>query len=426
MSATSSQPASLPKTPNPQLAQTALRVFFGVVLLADVAHLYLHRTLFLRTGLWPWFPLGTSSIVWMISLVCLIIGIRVQIAAFVNWACCAVILGLVAPNNGFQQAACDSVTIGISLLLMVLPRISAPSGRWLLAAYLNSIYLDAGVHKVVSPMWSRGFGVVAPMTLPSLVWMNTSWMPLFPNWFWHVAGYGVLSFELAFPVLYEWRRTRLAALLTGVAMHTGIGIIYPIPIFAGVMLSLYAGLLAQELLHESGSHTPRNRWSLAVLTLWGLAILNVYYPPSKALRKAIYMATGIASRDVFADDGFLRYTHQLRLVLPEGSIMPYSRGNLVAFDIRDRVWELWWKRTQAPPVRVSDAEAHLAAWAQDARIEARPQVVALNEIRPSLFRDNNRVEWVNVGTIKNGAVSWDRPPQNAQQKLGDYLETVLK
>lgn len=34
-------------------------------------------------------------------------------------------LGLAAPNDGFQQAACDSVIIGISLLLLILPRLGA-------------------------------------------------------------------------------------------------------------------------------------------------------------------------------------------------------------------------------------------------------------------------------------------------------------
>src|SRR5580698_8379534 len=116
--ALSHRPAtSLETARTPRSAYTALRMVFGIFLLADVAHLYANRTLFLASGLWPWFPVGAVSIIWMIALVCLIIGLRTQMAAFVNWACCAIMLGLVAPNDGFQQAACDSVTIGVSLLL---------------------------------------------------------------------------------------------------------------------------------------------------------------------------------------------------------------------------------------------------------------------------------------------------------------------
>jgi hypothetical protein len=427
MSATFNQPARLLETaPTPGSMYTALRMAYGIVMLADVAHLYVHRTLFLATGLWPQFPVGAVSIIWIIALVCLIAGVRTQIAALVNWTCCAIMLGLVAPNDGFQQAACDSVAIGISSLILVLPMIGAGAGRWLLAAYLSSIYLDSGVHKLLSPMWFGGFGVLAPMTLPSLVWIDTGWIGDLPKWLWHAAGYGVVGFELLFPLLYAWRRTRLTALLGGLAMHVGIGIIYPIPAFAGIMLSLYAALLIPELLNQVQPAAPRRRWSLALMTLWSLAILNAYHPPLKALRKAVYMGTGIASHAVFEDDAFLRYTYQLRLVIPAGPVIPYSRGNLIAFDVRDRVWELWWKRTQAPAVRMMDAEAHLRVWAPDARIEARPQTVTLNQIRPALFRDNDRVAWVNVGSIQLGTVHWNRAPNDPQEKLGDYLESVLR
>jgi hypothetical protein len=99
-------------------------------------------------------PIGAACAIWLVALTCLLFDVRA--AALTNWLGCAVILGLVAPNEGFQQAAGDSVIIGIAFLLIVLPRLEAETCRWILAAYLSCIYLDSGIHKLLSPMWSGG------------------------------------------------------------------------------------------------------------------------------------------------------------------------------------------------------------------------------------------------------------------------------
>lgn len=427
MSTTITKSASISEeTGNSKRVCATLRISYGLVLLADVAHLYLHRTLFLATGPWLRIPVGPICLVWIVALVFLILGVRTHSAAVVNWVCCALMLGLIAPNDGFQQAACDSVLIGIALLLLIIPRISASQAQWLLAAFMSSIYVDSGVHKVLSPMWSQGFGVIAPMTLPSLVWIKTGWMSEFPTWFWRVAGYGTPCFELLFPALYIWRRTRLISLCIGIALHVSIGIVYPIPIFAGTMLALYAALLIPELLHQRLDPITWNRRAIAVVCLWALAIADAYQPPAKVIRKAIYMASGIASHGVFEDDAFRRYNYQVRLVPREGPVIPYSRGNLVGLDIRDRVWELWWKRTEAPPVQMNDAEAHLIAWARNARIEARPQIARLDEIAPDLFEENNRIGWVEVGRVENWTVHWNKPPLGPREQFGDYITSALR
>ncbi len=106
-----------------------LRIAFGLVMLADVSHLYAHWDLFLPTALWPWFPVGPVCLIWLAALGGLIFGFRT--AVVLNWICCAVMLGIVAPNEGFQQAAGDSVAIGIAFLLLVLPRLEATAGRGL-------------------------------------------------------------------------------------------------------------------------------------------------------------------------------------------------------------------------------------------------------------------------------------------------------
>lgn len=373
-----------------------LRIVFAIVLLEDVIHLYAHRNLFLATGAWPWVPVAPICAVWMISLVGVVRNIRFFLLA--NWLCSAFMLGLVAPNDGFQQAACDSIMIGVSLLLLVLPNIRPYYHHWVIAVYLSSVYLDSAVHKLLSPMWSHGFGLAAPMTIPSLVWINTGLMSLFPAWFWHSSGYAVVAFELTFPALYFFRSTRLAALTIGIALHAAIGVVYPIPVFAGVMLSLYFALLGEWLRRKSAPMpriTPR---LLVVFVVWILAIVDAYYP-IKAVR--------------------------LRLLAPDNRLIPYSRGNLIAFDIRDRVWELWWKRTQAPPVLVRDAERHLTAWTRDARVQARPQQVLLDGIDSRLFAVNDAVPWRDIGRIENGQVYWNRS-SDPNGQFGNLIKGLLR
>lgn len=405
------------------LPADCLRIAFAIVLMEDVIHLYAHRSLFLATGAWPWVPVGPICILWMTSLLGVLRNIR--FFSLINWLCCAFMLGLVAPNDGFQQAACDSIVIGISLLVFVLPNIRLYHHHWVLAAYLSSIYVDSAVHKLLSPMWSHGFGLAAPMTFPSLVWANTGWTSILPAWLWHASGYCVVGFELVFPVLYVFRTTRLTALLIGTALHLGIGIIYPIPVFAGVMLSLYFALLV-EWRRLKSAPLPQITPRLAlVFALWLLAVANAYYPVSKAARKAVYMATGIASHAVFEDDGFKGYGYQLRLLALDNRMITYSRGDLFAFDIRDRVWELWWKRTQAPPLLVRDAERHLAAWIPDARVQARPQQVLLDNIDTRLFAVNNAVPWRDVGRIEHGQVYWDGS-SDPNQQLGALIKGLLR
>jgi hypothetical protein len=383
-------------------------------------------------------------VVWLSALICLLFGFRTGAAAWVNWLCCALMLGIAAPNEGFQQAACDSVTIGIAFLLIFLPKLTDAVCRWILAAYLSAIYLDSGAHKILSPMWSGGFGAAVPMTFPSLVWIPAGWMAWFPSWVWHGMGYGVVGFEVLFWLLFLCPYTRVPALLAGIFMHAAIGIVYPIPVFGWIMISLYAGLLpatwyrpVERFVGKIPQKTasPNLRTITGIAVAYGLSVIAVYAPgylPIKAVRKAAWLIAGVASHEVFAEGAFSRYDYQLRLVGMDGRAEPYSRGNLLNGDVRDRVWELWWKRTEAPPVPIGDAEAHLAAWARfywnekPCRIEGRMQVAVTRAIETDLFRKNDSIPWRQIGTIQFGSVQWDSAPQSEQEKFGDYMDRVLR
>lgn len=467
----------------------ALRVAFGAVLLADVSHLFAHLSVFPNVHGWPLRP---ALLLWLLALVFLILGYRTRLAAVVNYLCCAVILGLLAPNGDFQQAAGDAVTIGLALLTVVLPcgaafsidrlrKAGAPlrigsAGRWALAAYITFIYADSGVHKLLSPMWSSGFGLATPMQLPSLVWIDTGWLTLFPPPLLRVAGWAVVAFELTFPALYAFRITRVPALLLGMGLHLGIGIVYPIPVFGGLMLAIYIGLLPERWYEplrnlemylmgvvarrsrpvQPARSAPRRltgRMMVSALTLWAAAVALVYAPQFvtnrplwlalKGLRRMSFVTTGTSNREVFADVLFIHYRYQLRLVGPDGTLLPYSRGNLLNWQIRDRAWDQWWKRTQGPWVPMTEADANLAAWAEccavptevrypaTIRIEGRPQAVEMHAIDAALFLRNNAVAWQPLGVVvlsqdRNKKTIWNDPPTVGEKKLGEYLSRVLR
>ena len=460
----------------------AFRIILGLVLLADITHLYAHRGLF--SSMYPsHLPIAPELILWMIVLVCMIIGYHAQVATIANYVCGAFILGVMAPRQGFLQRASDSVAISLCVLAAVLPcyfmltvdrfgagrRASSTiaSARWLLVGYLSSVYLDSGIHKLKSHIWSAGLGVTTPMSLPSLVWTSTAWMTWFPAWLLRLSGWGVIAFELLFPALYAWRRTRVVALLTGIALHIGIAWVYPIPIFSGLMIAVYAGLLPETWYARlrqvdkwialrgrnanlaepppASQHCLSLRWPAIVMVFWllCLGVVHSHMSPLRRLQKVILATTGINGYEVFADRLFVPYRYQVRLI-PVGetdrAAVPYSRDGLFAWSVRDRLWELWWKVTQAPWTPVHESELQLATWAAvywplkaapiTVRIEARPQHVELHSVDPTLFSRNNAVAWQEVGSIQlnGGAVpvtKWIEPPESGEQLLGDYLARVL-
>lgn len=492
-------------TPEDPVRFAAFRVIFALVLLADITHLYGHRSLFSRMPSSA-APIGFVLVPWSIAVLCVLVGYQTRIATIANYLCCVLILGIMAPNH-FAQTAGDSVAIGLSLLAVILPcgavcaldragvqqkpQTTVAATRWLLAAYLSSIYIDSAFWKSVSPMWRSGFGITGPMSLPSLVWTNTAWLAWFPAPLLRIAGWGVIAFESSFPFLYAWRRTRFLAVWSGIALHAGIAVVYPFPAFSGLMISIYAGLLpdvcyaplrrldmrialATKVRLRSRLSVVRLRpsYRLAVCAagFWVLLIAGSYAPDAPRiahsvfrklgllsiapggdasgpfavnLARGIFVMTGITTHAVFGDGSFSTYTYQLRLtpVIASGdaTAMPYSRNGLLAWSVRDRAWENWWKYTQAPWVPLNEAELRLAAWADfywhpadrvSVRIEARPQHVELHEIDTELFSRNNAVAWRPVGTIRisndaGAQIVWTDPPRPVEKRLGDYMSRIM-
>ena len=459
----------------------AFRVAFGLVVLEDVVHLYLNGALGLFADAPFGLPLAIWLIVWAVVALALTLGWHTRLAALANYALAAVVLGR---GSHYSQVAGDSVEIGLSLLALALPcgitlsvdawtrgNRRAPrcfaAFRWALAAFLGIVYVDSALHKLDSPMWIRGLAVAAPMGLPSLVWTDASWISLFPPAALRLGSWGVIVFELFFPLLYAWRRTRAAAVATGICLHLGIGAIYPIPAFAGLMLAIYAGLLPERWYasltrweawlgscrRASAPSTIRRRpwlrlksrfrWAAGAVALWLLASVAIYFPSlvpyAPQAHRLLYATTGIRSHAVFSDALFVGYVYQIRLV-HRGSSFPYDPNNLLRWEVRDRLWEFWWKGTQGPWVPTSWAERRLVGWAlfhwtptdgpREVLIEARPQRVVLDRIDAAQFRKNNAAEWRRLGAItlapgKAPELKWRERPGPQDFYLGRYMGRIL-
>ena len=106
-------------------------------------------------------------------------------------------------------------------------------------------------------MWLSGLGFWLPSSLPQNARTNLSGL-LNQEFLVRVIGYGILFFEILFLFLIWFRPLRWILILTGILLHLGIGIAYPIPHFSLLMITLYIPLLPagiwQKLRQIFGQH----------------------------------------------------------------------------------------------------------------------------------------------------------------------------
>lgn len=114
--------------------------------------------------------------------------------------------------------------------------------KWVVVLFLFQLsldYFDSGVRKLLDEeLWQKGFGLYWPLVVRygssgfgrGLV--NTGWL------IWAMSHL-VMLWELAFPALVAWKRTRALAILAGVGLHIGIVALLPISYFGEMMVTLY-------------------------------------------------------------------------------------------------------------------------------------------------------------------------------------------
>jgi hypothetical protein len=118
------------------------------------------------------------------------------------------------------------------------------------------IYLSSGLWKLLNPLWRDGSALHYvlssnayhrfPVVLPP--WSE----PLLT-----AATYMTLMWEIGFPVMVLWHRTRLLALAVGLLIHAGIWIGLEIGLFSFVMVAGYAAYLDPEAVRDASSRLRR-------------------------------------------------------------------------------------------------------------------------------------------------------------------------
>lgn len=192
-------------------------------------------------------------IAWAAAAVLLLLGLCSRTSAAVAWALSQSFLAL----NPYAHNAGDTVRTIMLLYLMIAPCGAAWSlDRWLrrnrhvgpifiypwplclLLVQMSVIYFNNGVHKLMGPQWRAGSSLYYVLGDLTLMRWSYAELPL-PFVITQVLTWGVLIWELAFPLLVFLPATRPATLVMGVLMHVGIGLSMELGVFAPYMLCLY-------------------------------------------------------------------------------------------------------------------------------------------------------------------------------------------
>jgi hypothetical protein len=316
-------------------------------------------------------------------------------------------------------------------------------------------------------MWRWGYGVASSVNLPHLVWVDTTSLENLPSWLLRSLGWSIIAVQLSFPGAYAWNKTRGIIACTMIAMHVGIAIIYPLPVFSALMIAALSATFPDEWYRPLRGMERRlqGRAPIPVFPSSRIAVSTSYviaaswlglsfavsasgHVPSQIMsgysgvnraQGTLLSLTGITSHSMFGESIFIDYEHQLRLRVSDRTV-PLTPGNLYSFWVRDRVWADWWQRLQSPRAEISGADDRLLAWARfcyrsppgEAReviIETRRQSMSLHELRPDLFRANNAEPWRRIGVVRlsdaGDRVDWDDPPRDGEKSIGPYLRRLL-
>ena len=108
------------------------------------------------------------------------------------------------------------------------------------------IYFSSGVSKFSSQLWRDGSAIYYALSHNVVQRFPLDVVPPSLQGVATLATYGTLIFELAFPFLVAWRRTRVVTLLAGVVLHLGVWVVLEIGPFSWVMIATYIAFTSPE------------------------------------------------------------------------------------------------------------------------------------------------------------------------------------
>ena len=176
-----------------------------------------------------WGP-GALVAVWALAAVALLVGFRPLVSGLVCWACAVSFWNInYALCNGGDQVR-NALFLGVALGrsgavwgVESVRRDSRPVQvpGWpakVLLVQLASVYVFSGVYKLLSAGWQNGY--VMYFVNHDLEWCLTpNLSPHLPVFVHRLSSWVAVGWELAFPLLIAFRRSRAFALWLGVIFH---------------------------------------------------------------------------------------------------------------------------------------------------------------------------------------------------------------
>lgn len=246
------------------LGLSIFRIFYGMVLLAEICQFYYFRHLVFDKI--PYLEkaeinFGIPIAIWGISVVFIILGLFTRTATLINYLLSLILIGSITTYEYHMFYA----YMGINFLMLFLPVSRNLSLDRLLLKYKYSntrfaynpptdvsvlsyfvpilvgvafVYFDSVLWKYTSTFWKAGLGLWLPTSVPVNVYMslqsflNLKYLVIF-------LGYLTLFFETIFLFTFFKKRWRIPLVLIGLGFHIGILICYPIPWFALGMCAIY-------------------------------------------------------------------------------------------------------------------------------------------------------------------------------------------
>ena len=108
------------------------------------------------------------------------------------------------------------------------------------------LYFFTGLYKAMGEMWQSGVAVYYTLRTQWFTWPGVSELVYGNEYLVVAATYGTMFFELAFPFLLLNRYSRYAALVMGVAFHSGTAALMGLVGFSWAMLSVYFLLVTDD------------------------------------------------------------------------------------------------------------------------------------------------------------------------------------
>lgn len=246
------------------LGLSIFRIFYGMVLLAEICQFYYFRHLIFDKI--PYLEkaeinFGIPIAIWGISVVFIILGLFNRTATLINYLLSLILIGSITTYEYHMFYA----YMGINFLILFLPVSRNLSLDRLLLKYKYSntrfaynpptdvsvlsyfvpifvglafVYFDSIFFKFSSNFWRTGLGMWFPSSLP-----QTALLPLngLMNQKYLVLGMGFLTvvFETVFIFTFFRKKWRIALVIIGLGLHIGILVCYPIPWFALGMCAIY-------------------------------------------------------------------------------------------------------------------------------------------------------------------------------------------